>query len=178
MERHDLGPFIRGHQRVPPFLAGGKATVEIGISLGEVRSAGGRELAQLVADRLRNTPPVARLEPVVRIAERMNVPHRARDLPCRNFQNFHIQRCIQIPIGPRLNLAVAAARQQRWEPPNLQLASNDDQDIGLAHRENEARFRIDKVRVLISARQRRHRHPVAADLAGQRSKIFGCRDDV
>src|SRR5215470_3941399 len=103
MEGHEFCPLVRGQGGVPPLLAGREARVEIAVALREVRGIRGRELTEFVSDRLRDPPPVARLEPVVGVAERMDVAHRPRDLPRRELENLYIQRGVEIPVRAKLN---------------------------------------------------------------------------
>ena len=98
---HDLRALVRRHRRVPPLLRRGEARVEVGVALREVGLVGRRELAELVADRLRDEPPVVGIEPVVRVAERVHVAHRAGDLPGRNLENLHVERRVEIPVRAR-----------------------------------------------------------------------------
>ena len=108
----------------------------------------------------------------------MHVAHRARDLAGRDLEDLHGHRRVEVALAARLDLRVAAAGQQRRQPADLELAADDDQQVGAAHRENEARLRINEVRILVALRERRDRHLVAADLARERAEIFGRGHDL
>ena len=112
------------------------------------------------------------------VALRMHVAHRARDLPGRDLQDPDVGRCIEVAVRARLNLRVAAAVDERRQPADLQLAADDDEQVRAADLEDEARLRIDEVRVLVPLGEGDDRDLVAADLARQRGQIFGRGDDA
>ena len=176
--RHDLGALVRSHGRVPALLGGRKTRVEVVVALGEERLVRRRELAQLIANGLCDPASIARLEPVMRIAGRVHVTHGARDLGGRYLQDADVLRGIEVTVGTRLDLRVAAAVEERRQPADLQLAADRDIQVGAAHRQDEARLRLHEVRILIALRERGHRHLVATDLAGDRPEVFGRRNDV
>ena len=89
-----------------------------------------------------------------------------------------LQRRVEIAVRARLDLRVAALLDQRRQPADLQLAADDDQQVGLLQLEDEARLGFDEVRILIAARDRLDGDAVAADLARNRREILGGRDDV
>src|SRR6185295_13746342 len=115
----------------PALLRRVEPRVEVGQSLIEIRPVARPKLAELLADRLRDAPAVFRIEPVMRIAERMDVAHRARDLTGRNLENRGGERRVEVAFAARLDLLVAALLHQRRQPPDLELASDDDEQIGL-----------------------------------------------
>ena len=53
---------------------------------------------------------------------------------------------------------------QRRQPADLQLAADDDQQVGLLQLQDEARLRLDEVRILVALGDRLDRDLVAADL--------------
>jgi hypothetical protein len=77
-----------------------------------------------------------------------------------------------------MNLAVAAAVDERREPADLHLASNHDEQIGPAHLENKTRFRIDEMRILTALREPDDRDPVTTDLACKRRQVLGRCDNA
>ncbi len=103
----------------------------------------------------------------MRVALRMDVAHRAGDLPRRNLENLDVLRRVEDTRGASLDFRVAAARDQRGQPANLQFAADRDEHIGAADLEDEARFRIDLMRILIAPRERDDVHAIAADFARQ-----------
>src|SRR5205814_8235255 len=83
-----------------------------------------------------------------------------------------------IPLGSRLNLRVAALLDERRQPADLQLASDDDEEVRLLQLEDEARLRLDEMWILIAFRDRLDGDAIAADLARNRRQIFGRGDDI
>ena len=101
---------------------------------------------------LRDRLAVLGIEPVVRIAQRVHVAHRARDLAlweCRGC--CACSGRIEIARRADLNLRVAALLDERRQPADLELAADDDQQIGLLQLQDEARLGLDEVRILIAA---------------------------
>ena len=167
MVGHDLRALVRRHGRVPPLFGGGEPLVEVGVPLIEIRLVGGRELRQLVPNRLRDAPAVTRVEPVVRIALRMDVAHRARDLAGRNLENPDVLRRIEVARSAGLDLRVPAARHERRQPPDFELAADRDQHVRAADLENEARLRVHLVRILVTLGERDDGHAIAAHFTRQ-----------
>ena len=159
-------------------LGGLQPLVEVVVALREERLVRRIELAELVANRLRDQPAVVRVEPVVRVTLRVHVAHRARDLPRRDLEDLHVHRRVEIPVAAGLHLGVAAVGEQRRQPPDLEFPPDDDEHVGTADLEDETGLRIDKVRVLIALRQRDDDDLVAADFPRERREIFRRRDDA
>ena len=95
----------------------------------------------------------------------MDVAHRAGDLPGRQVEDPRGQRRIEIALPSRLDLRVPALRDERRQPADLELAADDDQQIGAIQLDDEARLRFDEMRILIATRERFDGDLVAADLA-------------
>ena len=121
---------------------------------------------------------VLRIHPVVRVAQRMDVAHGARDVPVGNLEDRGAERRVQIALRADLNLRVPALLDERRQPADLELAADADQHVGLLQLEDEARLRLDEVRVLIALRHRVDGDVIAADLARDRREILGRRHDV
>jgi hypothetical protein len=85
------------------------------------------------------------------VAQRVHIAHRARDLALWDLEDACLNRRIDVTVGTDLHLRVATLRDERWQPANLQLAADRDQDISLLQLQDEARFGFDKVRILIPA---------------------------
>ncbi len=66
----------------------------------------------------------------MRVAERVHVAHRPRDLPLWDVENPRLQRRVEIAVGARLNLRVPALLDERRQPADLELAADDDQQVG------------------------------------------------
>ena len=119
---------------------------------------------------------VARLEPVVRIARRMHVAHRAGDLAGRDLQDLHVQRGVEVAGGAELNLRIAALRDERRQPADLEFPPDHDQQVGVRLSfEDEAGLGLDEVRILVALAKRVDRDLVAADFARDRGEILGGR---
>ena len=73
---------------------------------------------------------VLRIQPIMRIAERVNIPFGARDLPGRYFKNSGLKRRIQITVRPHLNFRVAALLNQWRQPTDLEIPADKDKDVG------------------------------------------------
>src|SRR2546430_12974150 len=59
-----------------------------------------------------------------------------------------LQGGVEISVGALLNLRVAALRDERRQPADLEIASDHNEDVGVIELEDEARLRLDEVRVL------------------------------
>src|SRR5580765_7671385 len=73
---------------LPLLFRGGQTLVELLEALLVVRRVRRIQFAQLPREALRDAPPVVGIEPVVRIAQRMDVSHRAGDSPSRDIKNL------------------------------------------------------------------------------------------
>src|SRR5262249_4488823 len=80
-----------------------------------------------------------RIEPVVRVAERVDVAHRSRDLAGGDLEDLRRERRVEVAFGARLDLGVAALVDERRQPADLQLATHHDQQVGGVELEDEAR---------------------------------------
>ena len=78
----------------------------------------------------------------------------------------------------RLDPRVAALLHERRQPARFELAPDHDEEIGALQPEDEAGLRLDEVRILVAARDRFDRRPIAGDLARDRRQILGRRDHV
>ena len=82
------------------------------------------------------------------------------------------------PLAPDLNLRIPAAVDERRQPPDFQLAADDDEQIGSIAAEDEARLRLDEVRILIALGDRIDGTCDRRPLPAQSTQIFGRRDHV
>src|SRR5205807_5478842 len=69
-------------------------------------------------------------------------------------------------------------RDERREPADFQLEADDDQEICVAELEEETRFRLDEMRVLVAACDGLRSNLVAADFLRERGKVGRCRHDL
>src|SRR5439155_23226222 len=88
------------------------------------------------------------IQPVMRVAQRVNIALRPGDLARRHFEDPGLERRIEIPIRADLDLSIATLLDERWQPPDLEVASDQNQDVGLLKFEDEARFCFHEVRIL------------------------------
>src|SRR5216684_1021324 len=92
-------------------------------------------------------------------------------LTLSDFENARPQRRIEIAVRANLNPPVSALLDERWQPANLELAADDDEDVGFLQLQNEAWLRFDEVRILIPFRDRLHRNVVPADFARDSGQV-------
>ena len=97
----------------------------------------------------------------------MHVAHGARDLRGGDLQNLAELGHVQIAALPDLDLGIAALRDQRRQPSDLQLQSDDHQQVGLAEIQQEAGLGLDEVGVLIALGDGIDSDVVAADSRGR-----------
>ena len=83
-----LAAVVRLHFVVPFLFGGGEALVEISVALLEISGLAGLHLGELIGDAFGDATAVIRIEPVMRIAQRMHVALGARDQAGGLFQNF------------------------------------------------------------------------------------------
>jgi excinuclease ABC C subunit len=86
-----------------------------------------------------------------------------KQMSSRNVEDFRKLRGIEIADCACLHLRIAALRDQRWKPADLQLQTDDDEQIGLPEFQEKTGLGFDEVRVLVTARNRLDRDIVAAD---------------
>jgi hypothetical protein len=168
---HYFSSAIGRHLGLPFLVCVREPLLEILLSLLEVRTVGRIHLGQLQGDPFRNTTAIVRVQPIMRVAQRMNVPLCTSDCALGDFQNFRELRCVQISGCGRLDVSVAALRDQRRQPANFQIQSHQDQKIGVPQLQQETRLGIDEMRVLIALGQRLDIYLVPSDLLRQRCKI-------
>ena len=71
------------------------------------------DLRELVGDPFPDPLAVLRIHPVVRVAQRVDVPLRPCDLAGRNLEDLRRQRRVEVSFGAGLNLRVAALLDER-----------------------------------------------------------------
>ncbi len=159
-----LAAAIRRHLRIPALLRFREALVKIRIALSEVCSIGGTHFRQLGLIGFGDAASIFRIEPVVRISKRMNVAHGARDLSGRDFQYLAELGHVEMARIARLDLRIAALRNQRWKPSDLELQANQNQKIGFLKLYEKARFRFDKMWILVAFGDSLDSNSIAADV--------------
>src|SRR5215471_81171 len=103
----------------------------------------------------------------------MHVAFGARDLSLWNFENPRLKRSIQVAIRAHLNFRVAALLDEGRQPPDFEIAPDQDEDVGSLQFENKARLGFDEVRILVPLGDRIDRDVIAADLVRDRREILG-----
>src|SRR5262245_63614393 len=106
------------------------------------------------------------------VALGMHVAHGPRDLALWDLEDGSVQRCVHVSCRAWLNLGVTALLDQRRQPPNFQLSSDEDEDVGLLQLEDEARLGLDEVWVLVAPGKRLHARSIACHFSGDRSQIL------
>src|SRR5579859_5230913 len=124
---HDFTSSVSCHLRVPPLLSFRKALVEVGEALLKVRSVARVQFAELSRNALGHAPAIVRVEPVMRIAQRMHIAFSARDFALRNLKNFRKLRGVEIPISSGLDASIAGLCDQRRQPAYLQIETYTDE---------------------------------------------------
>src|SRR5438552_3189171 len=98
MIRDDLYTFIRRHHRDPALFSIVQPIDEVVQPRLEVSaivwSKANEPLENLACDYF----AVLRIQPVMRITQRMNIAFGSRDLTLRHFKYPRLQRCVQIAI--------------------------------------------------------------------------------
>ncbi len=173
-----LRALVRRHLRKPSLHRGVEPGAEVGESLLERRTVVRTELRKFLRHRLRHPLAVVRIQPVMGVALWMHIAHRAGDLPGRYHEDLRGKRCVQIALGAGLDVRIAALLNQRRQPANFQFAADRNYHVGLLKLEDEARLRLDEMRILVAPRERFDGDPIATDLTSDRREIFSRGDDV
>ncbi len=114
----------------------------------------------------------------MRVAQRVHVPFRARDGAGRHVEDSGRRRGIEIALRSGLDLRVPALRDERREPADLEIAADDDQQVRLVQDQDEARLRLDEMRVLVALGQRRDLDLVAPHFLGDGRHVLSGGDNV
>ncbi len=176
--RHDFRAGVRPERRLPALLALGQLRFEGGEVGGVGRGPGRVELRQARRDRPRDDAAVLGVEPVVRVAERVDVAHGARDGARGALEDVAPGRGVEVARAARPDLVVAALVDQRRQVADLELEAGDDEEVRLRELEDERRLGLDEVRVLVALREREDLDAVAADGLGDRREVLEARDDL
>ena len=108
----------------------------------------------------------------------MDIAFRPCDLTRRDFENLGLERRVQITVSAHLNLSITTLLDERRQPADLEIATDQDEKVGLLELENEARFRLNEVRILIAFCDRIDRYVIAADLTRNGCEVLRRCDDV
>src|SRR5260370_6866047 len=117
------------------------------------------------------------MEPIVRIAERMDVAFRAGRLAGGNFENFGKTGRIKVARRANLNLRIGGLADERRKPADFQLESDYDQKVGVAEFQKEAGLGFNEMRVLVAAGNGFDVDFFAANFLGEGREVGGrCHD--
>src|SRR5262249_20047494 len=126
---------------------------------------------ELAGNALGDAATVIGIEPIMRIAKRVNVAFGARYLALGNLEDLGKLRCIEIAVTARLDSSIAALRDQRRQPADFKIQANADQQIGVAQLEEKAGLGLNEVRILVAFGESFYINLIAADLAGKRGEV-------
>ena len=180
VKRDDARAAQRRGGGLPLLFLGGQARLELR-QLGLIRGRARRvERGQPRRDQPRDRARVLGRDPVVRVAQRVDVAHRAQLIGRDGGDVFGANRRRRVDVArlAALDAPVARLLHQRRQPADLQVEADVHQRVGAVQRQHQRRLRLDEVRVLVAARQRRDIDPVAAHLAGEVGERFDRRDDA
>ncbi len=128
---NDLAAGVRLHFSKPLFIGLFDALLEIVIPLGEVSGIVGPHFGQFVLDSFGDAQTVLRIEPIVRVAQRMDVPFGAGDDARGNFENPCEAGSVEVARCSDLNSRIGGLAYQRRKPADFQLESDNDEQIGV-----------------------------------------------
>ncbi len=174
----DLRALVGGHLRLPALVSRADPPLEVLLPLRVGGRVGRVHGGELLLDRFGDALAVVGIQPIVRVAGRMDVAHRARDLAGGDLQDLGGEGGVEVAVRTGLDLRVAGLRDERGQPADLQLAAHRDQEVRLVQLEDEAGFRLDEMRVLVAARERLDLDLVPAHFAGDGGQVLGGGDDV
>ena len=157
MVRDDLEALVRRHRRVPALLAPRPGACRSRRSApGSSAASAGRSSDELRRIGLGDAPAVVRIQPVVRVAEGMDVAHGAGHLARRDVEDLGRRGGVEVAVGAGLDLRVAALLDERREPADLELAPDHDEQVGLRELQDEAGLGLDEVGILVAAADEVH----------------------
>src|SRR5216683_370924 len=162
-----------------PFLIGlFEPLFEIGVALCEIRGIVGTHLAELVGNALGDAQAVFGIEPIVRIAEGVDVAFGASDHARGNFKNFGETRSVEIARSADLDFGICGLRDQRRQPADFELETDNNEEVGALELEEETGLGVNEVGILIAAGDGFHFDSVAADFLRESGEIGGSGDDL
>ena len=112
------------------------------------------------------------------ISQRMHVAFGAGYFALRDFEDLGELRGVEISVSSGLNSPVARLRDQRWQPADLQIQTNTNEQVGIPQFQQKAGLRLDEMWILIPLSDGFHTDSVTAHLLGQRGQIGGGRDYI
>ena len=138
----------------------------------------GRDAREPVEDVGGDCRRHARVERVVRVADRMDVAHRAVHPGRRHLED---RGCPRTRRRARARPGCTFGLFAPWTTTSAHWSSSrpfDHEQVGPPHLDHEARADLEIVRVLVAAGERVHLDEIAADRLGERLEVGGGRDDA
>src|SRR5205823_3591026 len=148
---NDFAAGVRLHLGHPFFIGLLNALLEIIIALCEVGGVIGVHFREFILNSFRYAQTVFRIEPVVWIAEGMDVAFSARHHAGGNFQNPGITRRVEIAWRAHLDFGVRGLRDQRWKPADFKFQADHNEQIGVAKFQKKTGLGFDEVWILVAA---------------------------
>src|SRR5260370_38041507 len=108
----------------------------------------------------------------------MDVAFRAGDLAGGEFQDSCKSRGVKITRRADLNPRIAGLCDERRQPADFEFEADDDEQLGLGELQKKAGLGIDKMRVLITARDGFYVNSVSTDFLRTRGQDGGYRHDA
>ena len=106
----------------------------------------------------------------MRVAGRMHVPLRPVDAR-GHFDQACERGCFKVSWTAHLDIGIAGLRKKQRRPPDFELGSSAHQQVGSSRTCDQARTRLDAVRILERRGRTRYRDAVSAELARERGPL-------
>src|SRR6266849_11067680 len=174
----DFAAGVRFHVGEPFLVRLLEALLEIGVALPEIRGVVGTHLAELVGNALGDAQAVFGIEPIVRIAEGVDVAFGASDHARGNFKNFGETRSVEIARSADLDFGIRGLRDQRRQPADFELETDNNEEVGALELEEETGLGVNEVGILIAAGDGFHFDFVATDFLRESGKVGGSGYDL
>src|ERR1700737_2836209 len=120
---------VRFHLRLPLFVGLFEAFFKGFVAFGEIVGVGRTHFAELVLDSFSDAQAVIGIEPIMRIAEGMDIPFGASNLAGGQLQNSGEARSVEIAGAAYLNAGVAGLSDRRRKPHDLEFATDEDKEL-------------------------------------------------
>src|SRR5215831_10556381 len=175
---HNFATGVGLHLGQPLFVGLLDALFEVVIPLCKIRGIVGAHLGQFVLYALGNAETVFRVEPVVRVAERMDVALSPRDYPRWNLQNLGVPRSVEVARRTDLDFWVGGLCDQGRQPADFQFEADHDEEVRFAKFEQKTGLGFDEMWVLVAASNRFDFNSVTANFLREGGQIRCSRHDV
>src|SRR5437899_8145128 len=118
---NNLAPGIRFHVGEPLFVSLLDALFERSIALFEISGIPRPHFREFVLNPFGNAQAIFGIEPIVRVAEGMDVALGAGDDAGGNLENFGKARSVKVACGADLNLRIGGLADEGRKPADFQL---------------------------------------------------------